>query len=179
MKIIPTPFSDLLIIEPSIFKDDRGYFFESYHKKKLSSLIKTTFVQDNESCSEKNVLRGLHFQMPPHAQAKLIRVIKGAIIDVAVDLRKASKTFGQYFKIELNQDNKKQLFIPAGFAHGFLTLKQNTIISYKCSEFYKPKSEGSLLWNDKTININWPVENPIVSEKDKNGIIFSNFNSPF
>jgi len=179
MNIIATPFSDLLIIEPTVFKDGRGYFFESYHKKKLNGLIKTTFVQDNESCSEKNVLRGLHFQMPPFAQDKLIRVVNGAILDVAVDLRKTSKTYGKYFKIELNKDNKKQLFIPIGFAHSFLTLRDNTIINYKCSNYYELKAEVSLIWNDKTLNINWPVKNPNVSEKDKKGLNFKDFNSPF
>jgi len=179
MNIITTPFLDLLIIEPTVFKDDRGYFLESYHKKKLAAFIKIDFVQDNESCSGKNVLRGLHFQTPPYAQAKLIRVISGAVLDVVVDLRKNSKTYGKYFKIELNQDNKKQLFIPAGFAHGFLTLAKKTIINYKCSEFYHKKSEVSLIWNDKTININWPVKKPIVSKKDKMGLNFKDFNSPF
>lgn len=179
MKLIKTNFKDLLIIEPVVFKDTRGYFLESYHKEKLDKFINLDFVQDNESCSEKNVLRGLHFQKPPFAQAKLIRVIQGAILDVVVDIRKDSETFGQHFIIELNQDNKTQLFVPVGFAHGFVTLKDDTIINYKCSQFYNPKSEVSLLWNDKTLNINWSVENPNLSDKDKNGLNFKNFNSPF
>ncbi len=179
MKLIRTNFKDLLIIEPMVFKDVRGYFLESYHKEKLDQLIKIDFVQDNESCSEKNVLRGLHFQKPPFAQAKLIRVICGAILDVVVDLRKESKTYGQHFDIELNETNKTQLFVPVGFAHGFLTLTDNTIINYKCSQFYNPKSEVSLLWNDKTFNINWPIKTPNLSDKDKNGLNFNNFNSPF
>lgn len=179
MKLIRTNFKDLLIIEPMVFKDVRGYFLESYHKEKLDQLIKIDFVQDNESCSEKNVLRGLHFQKPPFAQAKLIRVICGAILDVVVDLRKESKTYGQHFDIELNETNKTQLFVPLGFAHGFLTLTDNTIINYKCSQFYNPKSEVSLLWNDKTFNINWPIKTPNLSDKDKNGLNFNNFNSPF
>jgi len=179
MNIITTPFKDLLIIEPTVFKDGRGYFFETYRKKKLDEFIKIDFVQDNESCSEKNVLRGLHLQLPHFAQAKLIRVINGAILDVAVDLRKNSKTFGKHFKIELNQDNKKQLFIPIGFAHSFITLTDNTVINYKCSEFYSPKSEVSLLWNDKTLNIDWPTKNPIVSDRDKKGQLFESFDSPF
>lgn len=179
MKLIKTNFKDLLIIEPVVFKDARGYFLESYHKEKLDQFIKIDFVQDNESCSEKNVLRGLHFQKPPFSQAKLIRVIHGSILDVVVDIRKNSKTFGQHFSIELNKDNKTQLFIPVGFAHGFLTLTDDTIINYKCSQFYNPKSEVSLLWNDKTLNINWSIENPNLSDKDKNGLNFNNFNSPF
>ena len=179
MNIIKTNFKDLLIIEPRVFKDTRGYFLESYRKEKLNQFIAIDFVQDNESCSEKNVLRGLHFQNPPFSQAKLIRVIQGVILDVVVDLRKNSETYGQHFDIELNQTNKTQLFIPVGFAHGFVTLTDETIINYKCSEFYNPKSEVSLLWNDQQLNINWPVKNPILSEKDKNGLIFNNFSSPF
>jgi len=179
MNIITTAFTDLFVIEPNVFKDDRGYFFESYHKKKLDQFININFVQDNESCSEINVLRGLHFQMPPFAQAKLIRVISGAILDVVVDLRTNSTTFGKHFKIDLNADNKKQLFVPVGFAHGFITLADNTIINYKCSEFYNPKAEVSLLYNDESLNVDWPTENPTISKKDKNGQKFKLFKSPF
>jgi len=179
MKIEYTPFKDLLILKPKIFKDTRGYFLESYNKEKLASYINNDFVQDNESCSQKGVLRGLHFQLPPFTQAKLIRVIKGRILDVVVDIRKDSKTFGEYYKIELNEDNKYQLYVPVGFAHGFVCLEDDTIINYKCSKFYKPKSEVSLLWNDKTLNIDWLTTSPTLSDKDKNGLAFSTFDSPF
>ena len=148
MTIEKTSINDLLIITPNIFKDDRGYFFESYNIEKLSKLIKTDFVQDNESLSQKNVLRGLHFQNPPFAQAKLIRVVKGSILDVAVDLRKTSPTFGRHFKHILSGENKQQLYIPEGFAHGFLCLEDNTILNYKCSNYYNPESENSIIWND-------------------------------
>ena len=179
MTISTTPLEGLLIIKPQVFKDDRGYFLESYNQEKMKDQIKDNFVQDNESCSQKGVLRGLHFQKYPYSQAKLIRVIQGAILDVVVDLRKDSKTYGEHFKIELNGDNKQQLYIPKGFAHGFVTLKDNTIINYKCSEFYEPKSEVSILWNDQTLQIDWPVIHPILSNKDINGLPFDTFMSPF
>jgi dTDP-4-dehydrorhamnose 3,5-epimerase len=137
------------------------------------------FVQDNQSLSEKGVLRGLHFQNPPFAQGKLVRAIKGAILDVAVDLRKTSETFGQHFNIELNEKNKTMLWIPPGFAHGFLTLSDETIFSYKCSNIYNKNSEGSIAWNDSTIGINWGITDPILSEKDKKSNSFKEFNSMF
>jgi len=179
MQIEYTPFKELLIIKSKVFKDPRGYFLESYNKEKLASYINDDFVQDNESCSQKGVLRGLHFQKPPFTQAKLIRVIKGSILDVVVDIRKNSETFGQHYKIELNEDNKYQFYVPVGFAHGFLCLEDNTIINYKCSAFYKPESEVSLLWNDKTLDIDWQATAPILSKKDENGLAFDNFESPF
>ncbi|MCF6213862.1 MAG: dTDP-4-dehydrorhamnose 3,5-epimerase [Flavobacteriaceae bacterium] len=179
MTITTTPLEGLFIIKPAVFKDNRGYFLESYNKEKIKKTIQDDFVQDNESCSEKGVLRGLHFQKPPFGQAKLIRVISGRILDVVVDLRKESKTYGQHFKIALNQDNKHQLYIPVGFAHGFVTLANNTIINYKCSDYYNPTSEVSLLWNDKTLNIDWEVSHPTLSKKDLKGLDFSSFNSPF
>lgn len=179
MQIEHTPFKDLLVLKPTVFKDPRGYFLESYNKEKLASFINDDFVQDNESCSQKGVLRGLHFQNPPFTQAKLIRVIKGSILDVVVDIRKNSKTFGQHFKITLNEDSKYQLYVPVGFAHGFVCLEDNTIINYKCSEFYNPKSEVSLLWNDKTLNIDWQTSSPILSNKDAKGFDFNTFDSPF
>lgn len=179
MKILKAPLKDLLIIEPKVFKDARGYFLESYHKEKLNQFANIEFIQDNESCSQKDVLRGLHFQQPPYTQAKLIRVIKGAILDVVVDLRRSSKNYGQHFNILLNEDNKTQLFVPEGFAHGFLTLADNTIINYKCSKFYNPTSEISILWNDPSLKIDWPIKNPSLSEKDKNGLLLSNFDNPF
>jgi len=179
MQIEKTPLKDLLILKPKVFKDPRGYFLESYNKEKLAAYINDDFVQDNESCSQKGVLRGLHFQNPPYTQAKLIRVIKGAILDVVVDIRKDSKTFRQHYKVTLNEDNKYQLYVPKGFAHGFICLEYDTIINYKCSEFYNPKSEVSLLWNDKTLNIDWLTTAPILSKKDEIGLVFDNFKSPF
>lgn len=178
MQIKKTFIKDLLIIEPTVFKDNRGYFFESYNKEKLADLD-VEFVQDNESLSQKNVLRGLHFQKPPFAQDKLVRVTKGAVLDVVIDLRKSSKTFGKYFAIKLSAKNKKQLFIPKGFAHGFLTLKKNTIFNYKCSNFYNAKSEITINCFDKNLNIDWKTTKAILSERDKNGINFSDFESPF
>ncbi|RME18856.1 MAG: dTDP-4-dehydrorhamnose 3,5-epimerase [Bacteroidetes bacterium] len=180
MKIIETPLAGLYIIEPKVFKDERGYFYESYNQKAFSDAgIKDVFVQDNQSLSQKNVVRGLHFQHPPFAQAKLVRVIKGAVMDVVVDIRKNSPTYGQTFSIELTEDNFLMLYIPIGFAHGFSTLDNNTIFAYKCSAFYNKASEDTILWNDPDLNIQWKVENPIISEKDKFGKKFKDFVSPF
>lgn len=179
MNIEKTFIDDLLVLTPTVFEDNRGYFMESYNHKKVEEALKTTFVQDNESLSQKGVLRGLHFQNPPFTQAKLVRVIKGSVLDVVVDLRKNSNSFGKVFTIELSEQNKKQLFVPKGFAHGFLTLENNTIFSYKCDDYYHKESEVALLWNDKNLNIDWNIENPIISEKDLNGIPFSEFVSPF
>ncbi|RLD78788.1 MAG: dTDP-4-dehydrorhamnose 3,5-epimerase, partial [Bacteroidetes bacterium] len=152
MIIENTPIKDLMLITPNVFGDERGYFMETYNKKSLEKAIKAAFVQDNESLSQKDVLRGLHFQKPPFAQAKLIRVIFGSILDVAVDIRKDSETYGQHFKHILSSENRKQLYMPAGFAHGFLCLEDETIVNYKCSEFYNKNSEASLLWNDADLN---------------------------
>ncbi len=179
MQVEQTPFKNLLLIKPKVFKDSRGYFLESYNKDKLAAHIDDNFVQDNESCSQKGVLRGLHFQLPPFTQAKLIRVIKGSILDVVVDIRKSFETYGQHYKVMLNGDNKYQLYVPVGFAHGFVCLEDNTIINYKCSEFYNPDSEVSLLWNDKTLDIDWQTSPPILSEKDERGLDFKLFKSPF
>jgi len=180
MKIIETKIPDLKILEPSVFADDRGYFFESYSYQKLKDLgIDKLFVQDNESKSQKGVLRGLHFQNPPFAQAKLVRVIKGAVLDVAVDIRKNSPTYGQHVAVELSEQNKRIFYIPEGFAHGFLTLENDTIFSYKCSQFYNKESEASLLWNDETLGINWGIEDPILSDKDKIAPKFLEFQSQF
>lgn len=177
MKIIPTDIDGLLIIEPDIFEDERGYFYESYNQKKFESLgiFPRAFVQDNQSKSKKGVVRGLHFQKSPFSQGKLVRVIKGAVLDVAVDLRKNSKTYGNHFSIELTGDNKKMFWIPSGFAHGFSTLEDDTILFYKCTNPYHKKSEVCILWNDSDLNIDWGGVEPIVSEKDKNGIKFSDF----
>ena len=180
MKIINTSIKDLLIIQPTVFEDDRGYFYESYNKNNyIQNEIDVEFVQDNQSQSQAGVLRGLHFQSPPYAQGKLVRVIKGAVLDVAVDIRKKSQTYGKHFSIELNETNKTMLWIPEGFAHGFLTLQNQTIFSYKCTNYYHKASENSLLWNDNKIAINWNIDNPILSEKDKEGICFKDFLSPF
>jgi dTDP-4-dehydrorhamnose 3,5-epimerase len=180
MNLIKTPIKNLLVLEPKVFEDQRGYFFESFNKKKMEHFgIKENFVQDNQSLSNKNVLRGLHFQAPPFAQGKLVRVIKGSVLDVAVDIRKDSQTYGHYFSIILSEENKKMFWIPPGFAHGFLTLEDQTIFSYKCSGDYNPSSEGSLIWNDPDLNIDWKVNMPLVSEKDQQAQLFSNFKSPF
>ena len=181
MKINITNIQGVYLIKPKIFKDDRGVFFESFNKKIFDNKVdsKINFVQDNQSLSSKGVLRGLHFQNPPHAQAKLVSVVKGSVIDVVVDLRKESKTYGNYILEELSEYNNHQLFVPKGMAHGFLTLEDNTIFSYKCSDFYHKESEDSILWNDPALNIKWPNSNPILSEKDENAKKFSSFVSPF
>ncbi len=180
MKIIETPLKGLLIIEPQVFKDERGYFYESYNQERFFKAgIRDVFVQDNQSLSQKNVVRGLHFQHPPYAQAKLVRVIKGSVYDVVVDIRKDSPTYGQSFGIELTEENFLMLYVPIGFAHGFATLQDNTIFAYKCSAFYNKASEDTILWNDPTLNIDWKVQNPILSEKDKQGKLFQHFQSPF
>ena len=181
MEINTTDLKGVYLIKPKIFKDDRGIFFESFNKKIFDNKVdsKINFVQDNQSLSSKGVLRGLHFQNPPHAQAKLVSVVKGSVIDVVVDLRKESKTYGNYILEELSEYNNHQLFVPKGMAHGFLTIEDNTIFSYKCSDFYHKESEDSVLWNDTTLNIKWPNSNPILSEKDENAKKFSSFVSPF
>jgi dTDP-4-dehydrorhamnose 3,5-epimerase len=180
MKVINTVFLDVFIIIPNIMEDDRGYFFESYNKTAFEKIgIKEEFLQDNQSKSSKGVLRGLHFQHPPYAQSKLIRVVNGSVLDVVVDLRKNSLTYGKYFSLIIDDIEKKMLYIPVGFAHGFLTLEDNTIFSYKCSNTYNKEADDTLYWNDKTLNIFWNFENPIVSEKDKKGKPFANFISKF
>ncbi len=180
MNILPTPIKDLIIIEPRVFEDDRGYFFESYNAKTLQELgFEHSFIQDNVSKSTKGVLRGLHFQKTPYAQGKLVQVLNGAVLDVAVDLRSGSETYGHHFSIELNDQNKRLFYIPEGFAHGFLTLADDTIFSYKCTNIYNKESEGGLMWNDPSLNINWGIDNPILSEKDLEYIDFNNFKTPF
>ena len=174
-----TNIEDIILLTPRVYEDDRGYFMESYNQKKVEILIKDRFVQDNESESHKNVLRGLHFQLPPHAQSKLIRVIKGSILDIAVDLRKDSSTYGKHFKHILSGENKKQLYIPIGFAHGFLSLEDNTILNYKCSDYYNANAEASILWNDPDLAIDWGVDNPILAEKDQLAENFVTFENPF
>lgn len=171
----------LFVFESRKFHDDRGYFFESFNQNNFEKAIgkSVSFVQDNISFSSKNVLRGLHLQAPPYAQGKLVSVVKGSVLDVAVDIRKSSPTFGQHFKIILSSENGLQFWIPEGFAHGFLALEDNTIFSYKCTNYYHPASELSLRWDDKDLNIDWNTTSPIISDKDAVNKLFSNFVSPF
>jgi dTDP-4-dehydrorhamnose 3,5-epimerase len=170
MNIIQTSIPDVLIIEPRLFKDDRGYFFESFNQKEFDEKVRPiTFVQDNESKSTYGVLRGLHYQKMPYSQSKIVRVIKGKVLDVAVDIRKGSPTFGQHAAVELNEDNYRQSFIPRGFAHGFSVLSEEVIFQYKCDNFYAPQSEGALAWDDPDLHIDWqiPADKVILSAKDK------------
>jgi dTDP-4-dehydrorhamnose 3,5-epimerase len=178
MKINKTFIEDLLIIEPQLFKDDRGFFYESYNKNNLD--INIVFVQDNESKSYKGVIRGLHFQTPPFEQTKLVRCVSGNILDVAVDLRTNSKTYGKSFSIELSSENNRQLFVPKGFAHGFQVLSEIAIVSYKVDNYYNPDSDSGLIWNDKDLSIDWNLDlNPILSKKDLKLISFKELKSPF
>ena len=180
MEIIQTSIPEVLLIKPAVFKDARGYFYEVFNKSVFEKLgLITEFVQDNQSMSEKGTVRGLHFQAPPFDQGKLVTVIKGAVIDVAVDIRRSSPFYGQTVAIELNEDNKYMLWIPSGFAHGFSTLKDNTIFQYKCTNFYNKSTEGGIIWNDLNLDIQWNVDNPIISEKDNQLPSFNNFISPF
>jgi len=171
-----------VIVEPTLFGDDRGYFLESYNKKKFEEAIgNISFVQDNESKSAKGVLRGLHFQKPPYSQAKLVRCIKGKVLDVAVDIRDGSKTFGQHVTVELSGENKKQVFIPRGFAHGFLVLSESAIFAYKVDNSYASAYDEGIRWDDSTLNIQWGVSESevLVSEKDAKLPFFSEFKTPF
>lgn len=180
MTISETQIEGLLIINPTVFEDERGYFFENFRLSWLEERgISTRFVQDNESKSDKNVLRGLHLQAPPFGQEKLLRVVRGAIYDVAVDLRKNSSTYGHYFGLELNEENKTMLYIPEGFAHGFCCLEDHTIVQYKCSRYYNKASEIGIAWNDPEIGIQWPTDAPVISEKDLVLPTLSDFTSPF
>ena len=180
MEIVKTPIEGLLVIKPKIFTDDRGYFFESWSKVAFEKEgLHLNFVQNNQSLSAKDVLRGLHFQNPPFAQGKLVSVIKGAVLDVVVDIRKNSATFGKHFSLVLTGENKTSFWIPPGFAHGFITLEEDTIFSYKCTEVYNKQSEGSIIWNDKYLNIDWGIENPNVSEKDAISNTFAQLQSKF
>ena len=173
---------DVVIIEPRVFKDARGYFFESYSKKEFDEKVRPVdFVQDNESCSAKGVLRGLHFQMPPYTQSKLVRCVKGAVLDVAVDIRKGSPTYGCHVAVELTESNRLQMFIPRGFAHGFAVLSDIAVFQYKCDNFYHPEADGGISVLDPSLGIDWriSVENAILSEKDTKHPLLSEFNSPF
>ncbi len=180
MEIIKTPIQGLLVLQPKVFEDDRGYFYEPYNKKVLADAgINDDFMQDNQSQSQKDVVRGLHFQNPPYAQSKLVRVIQGSVWDVAVDIRKKSPTYGQFYGLELNAKNKTILYIPEGFAHGFKTLENDTVFLYKCSRLYNKASEDSIRWNDPDLKITWDIESPVLSEKDKNAGLFKDFKSQF
>jgi len=182
LRLVKTNISDLIIIEPTVFGDNRGYFLESYNQKKFNKVIgKTSFLQDNESKSVKGVLRGLHFQKPPFAQAKLVRCIEGRVIDVALDIRKGSPTYGMHVSIELSGENKRQLFIPRGFAHGFAVLSETAVFAYKVDNIYAPEYDSGIKYNDKDLNINWILaENDVqLSAKDDNLSFFKDLDSPF
>ncbi|UKN02221.1 dTDP-4-dehydrorhamnose 3,5-epimerase [Paracrocinitomix mangrovi] len=180
MEVIKYRIEGLIAFKPRIFTDDRGYFFESFNEKIMREHIGDfNFVQDNQSSSHKNVLRGLHFQKPPYDQGKLVRVISGEVLDVAVDIRKNSPTYGQYEKVLLTGENNVMFWIPPGFAHGFLSLKDDSIFSYKCTNFYNKESEDAIIWNDPEIGIDWEVEYPLVSEKDDEAKTLKEFESPF
>ena len=180
MKINKTFIEDLLIIEPQLFKDERGFFYESYNKNNLNKVVNVVFVQDNESKSFQGVIRGLHFQAPPFEQTKLVRCISGNILDVAVDLRTNSKTYGKSFLIELSSENNKQLFVPKGFAHGFQVISDEAIVNYKVDNYYNPKSDSGIIWNDKDLSINWSIDvKPILSVKDLKLMSFKKLKSPF
>ena len=170
MNVVQTEIPGVVIIEPRVFEDARGYFFESFSQREFDSQVREArFVQDNESKSSYGVLRGLHFQKPPHAQSKLVRVVKGAVLDVAVDIRKGSPTFGKHVAVELSAENHRQLFIPRGFAHGFVVLTDEVIFQYKCDNYYSPQSEGAVRWDDPDLSIDWriPAEDVVLSEKDR------------
>lgn len=170
MNVIKTDIEGLVIIEPRLFRDARGYFFESFSEREFAEKVAPVkFVQDNESRSSYGVLRGLHFQKPPYAQAKLVRVVKGRVLDVAVDLRKGSPTYGKYVAVELSEDNHLQFFLPRGFAHGFCVLSDEVVFQYKCDNYYAPQSEGAVIWNDPDLGIDWriPQEDVVLSDKDR------------
>jgi dTDP-4-dehydrorhamnose 3,5-epimerase len=182
MNLIKTKLDGLVVLKPTVFKDNRGYFMESYNQKNINKLLgNVNFVQDNESESTRGVLRGLHFQKPPYTQAKLVRCLKGSVLDVVLDLRKDSKTYGIFETISLTEENKKQLFIPKGFAHGFIVLSKTAIFSYKVDNYYNPDSESGVLWSDLDLNIDWKINKNeiIVSEKDKNLPTFNEIINPF
>ena len=181
MKCIATPISGLLVFEPKVYLDERGAFMESFNHEIFNEKTNGNyaFVQDNQSVSSKGVLRGLHFQNPPYEQGKLIRVVNGRVFDVAVDIRKSSPTYGAHFSIELSAENHKQLWVPPGFAHGFIALEENTTLLYKVTEYYNPQSEGVLLWNDPDLNIDWGINTILISDKDKLGEDFCSFATNF
>lgn len=182
MDIIKTAIEGVVIIEPRIFKDARGYFFESFSQREFEEKVrKVNFVQDNESMSSYGVMRGLHFQRPPYTQSKLVRCVKGKVLDVAVDIRKGSPTYGQHVAVELSEDNHRQFFVPRGFAHGFAVLSETAIFQYKCDNFYAPEADGGISIQDDSLGIDWkiPTENAILSEKDIKHVCLKDFDSPF
>lgn len=183
MEVIKTEIDGVLILEPRIFGDARGYFFESFNAKEFAEKtgLEVNFVQDNESMSRYGVVRGLHFQKPPYTQSKLVRVVKGRVLDVAVDIRKGSPTYGKYVAVELSAENHRQLFISKGFAHGFSVLSEEVVFQYKCDAYYAPQSEGAIIWNDPSIGIDWKVSNEdvLLSDKDRNHPTLCEFDSPF
>lgn len=181
MEIIKTSIEGVVIIEPRIFVDGRGYFFESFSQREFEEKVrKITFVQDNESKSSYGVIRGLHFQRPPFTQSKLVRCVRGAVLDVAVDIRKGSSTYGQHVAVELTEDNHRQLFIPKGFAHGFSVLSETAIFQYKCDEFYHPEADGGVSFLDDSLGIDWKIKDKaILSEKDTKHPLLKDFESPF
>lgn len=182
MEVIKTAIEGLVIIEPKVFKDTRGYFFESFSQREFEEKVrKVKFVQDNESMSSYGVMRGLHFQRPPYTQSKLVRCVKGKVLDVAVDIRKGSPTYGLHVAVELSEDNHRQFFVPRGFAHGFAVLSETAVFQYKCDNFYAPEAEGGISIKDESLGIDWqiPTENAILSEKDIKHLCLKDFNSPF
>jgi dTDP-4-dehydrorhamnose 3,5-epimerase len=180
MEVIKSLIPDVLLIKPDIYQDDRGYFFESYNIEAfISAGIGFTFVQDNESKSKKDVIRGLHFQQPPHEQGKLVRVIRGSVLDVAVDIRKDSPYYGKWCSAKLSGDNKHIYWIPPGFAHGFLTLEDDTVFSYKCTKVYHKESECTIRWNDPDLNIEWGIADPCLTQKDNQAPFFKDIISHF
>lgn len=182
MEVIKTAIEGVVIIEPRVFKDSRGYFFESFSQREFEEKVrKINFVQDNESMSSYGVMRGLHFQFPPFTQSKLVRCVKGVVLDVAVDIRKGSPTYGQHVAVELSEDNHRQLFVPRGFAHGFSVLSETAIFQYKCDNFYAPQADGGISIVDVSLGIDWqiPVDKAILSEKDTSHNCLKNFESPF
>lgn len=181
MEKVKFDIEGLILFKPKVFEDDRGYFFESFNEWRYEEYLGENFkfVQDNISKSNRNVVRGLHYQSPPKAQGKLVSVLKGSVLDIAVDIRKGSPTYGKYHMVELTEVNKFQFWIPPGFAHGFVSLEEDTIFSYKCTDYYSAPQERTLLWNDTTLAIDWGVKNPILSPKDLIGESFDLFDSPF
>lgn len=182
MNATQTSIPGVVIIEPRLFKDDRGYFFESFSERDFNTQVREVkFVQDNESMSSYGVMRGLHFQRPPYTQSKLVRCVKGAVLDVAVDIRKGSPTYGQHVAVELTEENHRQFFVPRGFAHGFAVLSKTAIFQYKCDNFYHPKADGGISILDDSLGIDWriPTDHAILSEKDTKHPLLKDFDSPF
>ncbi len=182
MEVIKTAIEGVVIIEPRVFRDARGYFFESFSQREFEEKVrKINFVQDNESMSSYGVMRGLHFQRPPHAQSKLVRCVSGRVLDVAVDIRKGSPTYGQHVAVELSEDNHRQFFVPRGFAHGFAVLSETAVFQYKCDNFYAPEADGGISIKDESLGIDWriPTESAVLSDKDIGHLCLKDFDSPF